>query len=294
MTTDNKNGVFKRQGLTERELVEIKTLADVCEAYENLHMKLNWGILRSRPHDQTNDFLYYENNVLVGFLAFFNFNPSEGEASGMVHPERRRRGIFRQLFAAVCAEARSRSVPTLLLIVEHDSASGQGFAASVKPAYHHSEYRMELAGAKPLPPPNPRLHFRLARPDEAPMLEHINAVSFDMDESSGTWYGAENFQNPKKRFYIAVLDETDEVYVGKLDVSLGAEEAYIAGVGVLPAYQRRGYGRQMIAQTVHDVLALGQQRIVLEVEANNRNALTLYQSCGFKEVSSFDYYSLSL
>ena len=129
MTIENKHGFYSRQGLTAAELAEIKILADICEAYEQLHMKLNWDTLRSRPQDQTNDFLYYEHGTLVGFLAFFSFNSLEGEVSGMVHPEHRRKGIFTQLFTGARVECQRRNIPTLLLIVEHNSQSGQGFAA---------------------------------------------------------------------------------------------------------------------------------------------------------------------
>ncbi len=289
MEVEKRHGIYERRGLTQRELGEVRTLASICEAYESLHMKLNWETLGKRPQDQTNDFLYYDEDALVGFLAFFNFNPLEGEASGMVHPAYRRKGIFTRLFTAVHAECRSRDVPTLLVIVEHASASGQGFADSLKPTYHHSEYRMELAEAVSLPPLNPRLHIRLARLDEVPAITHITNVSFGMGESNVQWYTPEKMRDAQSRIYIATLDETP---VGKLDVTLGTDEAYIAGVGVLPMYQGRGYGRRMIAQAVHDVLALRQTRIALEVETNNKNALSLYQSCGFKEVSSFDYYSL--
>ena len=289
MTTANKQGLYKKQGLMQEELTEIETLASLCEAYEQLHMKLNWDILRSRPHDQTNDFLYYENGVLVGFLAFFSFNPIEGEVSGMVHPEYRRRGIFTQLFTAAREECQSRHIPTLLLIVEHNSQSGQGFAASLQPGYQHSEYKMELAEIVPLPQLDTRLHFRVARSEDAPILAHITAISFDMPEPDVTWYSQKKIDDVKSKVFIASLDETP---IGKLDVSLNAQNAYIAGFGVLPPYRGWGYGRQILAQTIREILARGQNRIVLEVATDNRNALSLYQSCGFREISSYDYYSL--
>ena len=289
MTIQNKQGLYPRQGLTQTELVEIETLATLCEAYEHLHMKLNWDTLRSRPQDQTNDFLYYENGALVGFLAFFSFNPLEGEVSGMVHPEHRRKGIFTQLFTAAHAECQHRNIPTLLLIVEHNSASGQGFAASLKPGYQHSEYKMALTEVKPLPPLNPDLHFREATPDESPILAHITAISFNMAEADVTWYSADGAQNMKNKVYIATLDQT---YISKIDVSFNENEAYILGFGVLPPYRGHGYGRQILAQTVREIRATGQNSITLEVATENKNALSLYQSCGFTEVSSYDYYSL--
>ena len=291
MTIENKHGFYSRQGLTAAELAEIKILADICEAYEQLHMKLNWDTLRSRPQDQTNDFLYYEHGTLVGFLAFFSFNSLEGEVSGMVHPEHRRKGIFTQLFTGARVECQRRNIPTLLLIVEHNSQSGQGFAASLKPGYQHSEYKMELTEAKTLPELDSHLHYRLAKPDETSILVHITAISFDLPEQDVTWYAERKAEDTKSRIYIALLDE---IYIGKLDVSLNEREAYIAGFGVLPPYRGRGYGRQILAQTIREIRATGQNNIVLEVATENKNALSLYQSCGFQEVSSYDYYSLSM
>ena len=291
MIAENKHGLYPRQGLTAIELAEIKTLADTCEAYEHLHMKLNWDTLRLRPQDQTSDFLYYENDVLVGFLAFFSFNSLEGEVSGMVHPEHRRKGIFTQLFTGARVECQRRNIPTLLLIVEHTSQSGQGFAASLTPGYQHSEYKMKLTEAKTLPELDPHLQFRLAKSDETPILAHITSVSFDLPEQDVTWYAERKAEDTKNRVYIALLDE---VYIGKLDVSLNEREAYIAGFGVLPPYRGRGYGRQILAQTIREIHATGQNNIGLEVATENRNALLLYQSCGFQEVSSYDYYNLSM
>ncbi len=291
MAAENKQGLYSRQGLTPPELAEIETLAGICEAFENLHMKLNWDTLRSRPQDVTNDFLYYENGVLVGFLALFVFNSLEGEVSGMVHPEYRRRGIFTRLFITAYKECQSRNIPKLLLIVEHTSSSGKSFAASLRPVYDHSEYKMELTKAKPLPELDPHLHFRLARLDEAPILAHITSISFDIPEQDVIWYAQKKAEDKKNRVYVTLLDE---MYIGKIDVFLSEHEAYIAGFGVLPRYQHRGYGRQILAQTIREIRATGQNKIVLEVTTENKNALSLYQSCGFEEISSYDYYSLPI
>ena len=291
MTLENKHGLYPRQGLTAAELAEIRTLADICEAYEHLHMKLNWDTLRTRPQDQTNDFLYYEHDILVGFLAFFSFNSLEGEVSGMVHPAYRRKGIFTRLFTVAREECQRRSIPTLLLIVEHSSQSGQGFATSLTPGYQHSEYKMALTEVKTLPELDLHLQFRMAKLDEAPILAHITAISFHLPEQDVMWYAERKAEDTKNKVYVVLLNET---YIGKIDVSLNEHEAYIAGFGVLPPYRGRGYGRQILAQTIREIRATGQNKIVLEVATENKNALTLYQSCGFQEVSSYDYYSLAM
>ncbi len=291
MTIENKQGLYKQQGLTQAELDEIGTLASLCEAYEHLHMKLNWNTLHTRPKNQTNDFLYYENGVLIGFLAFFSFNPIEAEVSGMVHPEHRRRHVFTQLFSAAYEECQHRNIPTLLLIVEHNSASGQGFAAALKPKYQHSEYKMELAEVKTLPELDAHLLFRQATLNDVPILVHITAISFALTEQDVDWYTTNRMQNEKNKQFLATLDG---VPIGKLDISLEVNEAYISGFGVLPPFRGRGYGRQILAQAIREILMTGQNRVVLEVATDNKNALSLYQLCGFREVSSYDYYSLPM
>src|SRR5438105_4219225 len=74
MTDDRKHGFSKKQGLTQTEFTEIEVLAALCNRYEGLELKLNWNILRNRPTHETNDFLYYDNGQLVGYLALFSFN----------------------------------------------------------------------------------------------------------------------------------------------------------------------------------------------------------------------------
>ncbi len=214
----------------------------------------------------------------------------------MVHPDYRRRRIFTTLLSAAKDECQRRRVPKLLLIVEHASRSGQAFAASLHPGYDHTEYRMVWEEIHMPVVFNTQLHFRRARPKDGPMLAHITAVSFGMDEKEINWYTAQVMDAPNRRYYVATLGESNTyiVYIGKIDVSLNEHEAVIYGFGVLPEYRGRGYGRQMLMQTIQDILSIGQPHIVLEVATENKNALSLYQSCGFRETGSYDYYSLEI
>src|SRR5260370_39047815 len=144
MSKDQKQGLVKKQGVTQTELAEVKLLASRCKAYEGLDLKLNWSILEKRPSDQTSDFLYYEDGTPVGFLPLFSFNSTEAEISGMVHPDFRRKGIFTALYQEVRAECQRRGLSKILLIVGQASQSGQAFACSLGTSYDHSEYKMVL------------------------------------------------------------------------------------------------------------------------------------------------------
>lgn len=291
MSIEKNQGLIKKQGLTSEELAEIQQLAHLCNAFEGLDLKLNWDTLRTRPRNITNDFLYYKNGQLVGFLAIFSFNSQEGEISGMVHPDHRRRGIFTALFEAAKAECQHRSFARILLIVEQASPGGHVFARVVGASYDHSEYKMALDEPKIPAQFDQSLQFKLAEPEDMPQSAHITARTFDMPESEVTWDTEYVIDSPNRRHYVALLDG---IHIGKIEVYFDEHEAIIYGFGVLPEYQRRGYGRQILARTIQDILATAPRQIWLEVQVGNKHALSLYQSCGFKEVGSYEYYQIEL
>ncbi len=136
------------------------------------------------------------------------------------------------------------------------------------------------------------MQFREAREEDIPALTHITALAFDMSEQGVDWYTPQVLANPAHRYYVAVLQNVD--VIGKLDVSLSEREAFIYGFGVLPEYRGRGYGRQLLARTIQTLIALGKTQIALEVATANKNALSLYHSCGFRETGSYDYYVLTV
>lgn len=291
MSIEKQQGLVKSLGLTQDALADIERLATLCNKHDKSDLRLNWKTLRSRPQNEVNDFLYYENDILVGYIALFSFNPREAETSGMVHPGYRRKGIFTRLFKAAEEECQQRGIPQLLLIVGHTYKAGQAFAKALGARTHHSEHKMELKEPRLPAKFDGRLHFRPAKLEDAAVLAHITEVSFDMSEGEVDWYSEQALQDPLHRYYVALLDD---VYIGKIDVSLSEHEAFILGFGVLPAYRGRGYGRQILAKTVQEILALGQRRVILEVATDNKRALSLYQSCGFRETASYDYYSLDV
>ena len=102
------------------------------------------------------------------------------------------------------------------------------------------------------------------------------------------------YSSSLKTVYTDAPNGSTEVIIGKLDVSFEGQSAFIYGFAVLPEYRGRGYGRQILARTIQELLALGREQIALEVSTENRNALSLFQACGFRETGSYDYYALAV
>lgn len=82
--------------------------------------------------------------------------------------------------------------------------------------------------------------------------------------------------------YVAL--DADRV-VGWCDVAavFGQSRAHIGvlGIGLLPAYRRRGVGAQLLAPAIAHGWRIGLTRIELAVRADNPNAIALYQRFGF-------------
>jgi len=61
----------------------------------------------------------------------------------------------------------------------------------------------------------------------------------------------------------------------------GAARAYLASLAVAPAWRRQGLGRFLLRDAVSTAGAAGARWLLLEVDADNRDALRLYRSDGF-------------
>ncbi len=77
----------------------------MCDKHDGTQLKLNDFLLRKRPFNESNDFLFFAGGELVGYLGMYQFNSHEVELSGMDHPLTRKKGVF----AHACTSGRARS-----------------------------------------------------------------------------------------------------------------------------------------------------------------------------------------
>lgn len=275
-----------RTQLSPADLDDIRHLAGDCNQFEGLTMKLNWPSLQSRASQITNDFLMIEDRRLVGYLALYAFNRHEAEVSAMTHPAYRRQGIFNQLLAAARSTLAERQIPDLLFICEQKSISARSCMTAIDGRYEFSEYKMTLAEVPPLKP-IPGLKLRLAQADDLAQLVQLDQLCFNVEPETSRAYLTNEKRSRNRRLFIAMVDD---LIIGKIQVTLGADEIYLSGFCLWPDYRGQGYGRSILTQTVNQLSRERRQPIALEVACANRQALNLYQSCGFQEVTAYDYY----
>jgi len=293
MADEQAQKLVAKQRLSEVELAEIRQLTDICDSYEGLHIRILWDMLQTRPGVEVNDFLYYEGETLAGYLAMDSWGIDERELTGMVHPAYRRKGIGRTLLNAARQECLSRGIKQVVLVCERTSPSGQAFARAMGGWLDFSEHEMVLSNFQERNLFDERLYFRPADSADLEALAAIQAGSFGDPLEEARLGQSKHLQEPNSYTYIATFGEESvgcEEPVGALRMHEAEDRIGIYGFGVLPDYQRRGYGRQMLEEAIRTIRARSQKMITLEVETDNARAINLYRSCGFAIKTTYDYY----
>lgn len=67
-------------------------------------------------------------------------------------------------------------------------------------------------------------------------------------------------------------------------LAIRGQRGWIGGLGVLPAYRRRGVGRLLMEYLIEQAVRRGLKTLQLEVIVQNTGAWHLYRSCGFEAV----------
>ena len=290
MPDTDTQGLVKKQTLTEAEATAIEQLVTTCNTFEGLQMRLDLGALRERSSVEANDFLYYEDGKLVGYLFVEGWGSRGREVAGMVHPHFRRTGIYSSLLSAAKEECQQRNVQKLVLVCEHTSTSGLAFIHTINAQYEYSEHEMVLGTFLERRNLHKGLHIRQAHTKDLDAIVSILATDSGNVESINQWV-AKLFEEPTSRFYLATHDGKP---LGCLRLDYMSDQIGIYAFEVRLGYRGLGYGRQILEEAIRTIRSENQKRIMLDVETDNTNAIGLYLSCGFEIKTTYDYYNLNI
>jgi ribosomal protein S18 acetylase RimI-like enzyme len=279
-------------------LSAIRQLVEVCEAEEPAPVRISWSMLRARPGLMPLDFCCYQDGLLVGYLFMDHYDPNERETVILVHPAYRRRGIGLALLAEAREECRQTGVEQIVLVCEQRAIAGKAFVEQVGARFDFAEHEMALCDYQPRNALASRLSLRRAELGDLDAMTSILSGSFDESEDEVRQRLIRHWQDNSSRQYIATLasERTDTAEpVGVVRLTAEDHETGIYGLGVAPAYQRRGYGRQIVEEAIRIARAAApEEPIMLDVDVSNTRAFNLYSSCGFQVRATYDYYTLKV
>jgi ribosomal protein S18 acetylase RimI-like enzyme len=81
-------------------------------------------------------------------------------------------------------------------------------------------------------------------------------------------------------FFIALLDGQ---LIGSVMVGYEGHRGWIQYLAVLPAYQKRGYGRKLVNKAIGELRKLDCVKVNLQVRRSNAAVVDFYKHLGFEE-----------
>lgn len=292
---DNKlHNISMKFELDEEDYEAIKNLEVICyeEQMTNLKLELHFKMRRRKNNVKSKnmtEFLYYQNEILAGYLGICNFHGTSVEVSGMVDPKFRRKGIFRKLYLIAKEEWQRIGPSEVLVLCDHTSLSGLAFIENLGGEYGCSEYKMCVKKKALAVTPSSVIKLRLATSEDSAEIQRQSSIYFgDLEEEAEEKLPVEVDDN-----FASYMAEAEEKIIGKIHICVTNNEGFIYGVGVIPEFRGKGYGRGILCSALNILKKENVNNIYLEVETENKNALGLYESCGFEEISVMDYYVVS-
>ena len=242
-----------------------------------------------------NDFIWFDERGLVGFLGIYGFRPDQVEMCGMVHPDARRQGVFSTLFDAAMSELRSRGAQQVLLVVHRGYEAGAAFARSVGGAIEHSEHRMALR-REPAPVIfDPLVSSREARPEDASFVMACVGEAFGLSVTTGR-------REELRTLYLRKAVRGPGQYAGHRIRAQSRSERFVSiATTTLPAStgsrccrSSRAAGSDARCCPIWPGTCLrtahGTSRS--RCRRSNDAALRLYLSCGFDVMGTEDYFAV--
>jgi [ribosomal protein S18]-alanine N-acetyltransferase len=120
-------------------------------------------------------------------------------------------------------------------------------------------------------------------PDDLPAVLALEPTLFPYDTWSEATWREELAGVPDVRDYV-VAEQAGKV-VGYAGLMVSIDQADVLTIGVDPASQGRGVGRALLAALIDAARQRRCADLLLEVRADNRPALRLYESYGFERIA---------
>lgn len=285
--------IVLKKYINGKDYIKINELKDFCIKKDevNLKLELEYKLQVYRDYEKSindiNEFFYYINDNLIGYLGIASFGGNIGEINGTVHPDWRREGIFTKLCDLAIAECKRRDFSKILLLCDDKSDSAVEFIKTTGAVYAFSECGMKFNGFSLSQNMGNDIRLRKASNADIKEIERQNAIYFGVSSSEAILP-----EEGEKNGAITYMVELGEKVIGKIKVDRDQNAAFISGFGIVPEFRSRGYGRQTLSKILSMLNEEEVYDVALDVAVENEKALNLYKRCGFKAQSIMNYYEV--
>lgn len=280
----------RTQQLDPTSLIALQSLLTACQKVDG-HTIPVYPHLLAEHRSGPPSLLYYDEGMLVGFLAVFHFHPDACEVALLVDPTHRRQGLATALWKTMLPSLQAIRPSLKYLIISTPSDFSPNVLKQHALYFQHSEYDMEYLGKTPCILLDTPLTIRPAEHTDIVDLCSIDKACFNPNRQHPELRVKHSLNNPSVHVFVA--EHADQI-IGQVHLTFEKTQARLTDLAVLPAWQRQGFGQTLIEHCLNYALNYHQYRITLVVAAQNQHALHLYQNLGFKIYNAIDYYKHNL
>lgn len=273
--------------LTDSQLSELQQLTNLCQLTDGGLPIIYYNLLATQ-RDTPNNVLYYEGQNLIGFLSVYFFYEKACEISLLVTPTQRRQGLARELLKTILPLLEIKKITKI--IFSFPVSSQKHWLSPSFFTYFQSEYHMERNSYETVIVSNSQLNVYKAEIASIDQLCEIDKQCFNSDKIMMS--KRFNFLLNDPNYTILVAEYHNKI-IGKAHIRWEDNRALFSDIAILPDYQGKGLGGELLAQCINKALSLGKITLELDVETSNQSALNLYLRHGFKTTRTSDYWSIS-
>ena len=285
--------IIKTNIPTQSIIQDIKRIEQACIEHDGLRGSVSLDYSLNIHPDMTSLFLLYEQEEPVSFLSLFVPGGEEAEVSACTLLGQRRKGYFGLLLDEAGREAAAYGIRDLLFVCEAQSRDGKSALQALRAEYRFTEYAMKYRGPVKGSQSQRTLRIRLReadREDLEAVIAMTQAIFHDSPDDARSMT-LKAFESKDRVQYIALLENQP---VGMASVYTEESEAWIFGLGILPGYQGKGLGGEMLDQLIARTKGRGIENIAIEVDSTNVSAFHLYTKHGFETETAFEYHAKSI
>lgn len=284
------NMIIKSYNKPDEKIInEIRKLEEICKKYDGIKKDIYLDYSINFNDGMKSLFLLYEHSKLISLLSMFVPTQKEAEISAYTLPEYRQKGYFKKLLSKAEGEMQKYNVSDILFVCESQSQSARKVIEKMKAKYDFTEYLLKYNNLNTQSIDSPINSVNLLKAD---LNDTETLINMSMEIFHDSYEDAESFV--KKTFNSDVRQQfiasVNNKAVGMCAVNYEEEGTSIFGLGILPEYQGKGYGKQMLILLLENISDENEKDIFIEVESTNDRAFNLYKNSGFETEVAFQYY----
>jgi len=274
---------------SEEAIKEIRQIETICKKHDKLTGDIFLDSSLNFNPDIKSLFLLYEDNKLLSLLIMFIPTQDEAEISSFTLPEYRRKGYFKALLAKASNELKKYEVSDILFVCEPQSLDGKGVIKKLEANYDFTEYSLKYNQLNEACPNQYLNKIELYKPNlqDSKILIDISQQIFNDSYENAETMVSKTFESSFRQQHLAVLDRE---FIGMGGVSFEQDGAYIFGFGIIPKYQGKGFGKDMLKLMLQDLIKQNVKKIMIDVNSENEKAFNLYKKYGFEVQTAFEYF----